>query len=130
MSKQQNKAKALEALLECNTLTEAAEKAGISRRTLYGYIRYEKDFATAYKTARERVQLEQLDQIAADRKRAQATIFEIMEDKEQPAAVRLKAAQSIIDSTAAAQASAEILAHNNCVAIRKANPLDCLFERE
>lgn len=39
MSKDLKKDRALTALLESNTLTEAAEKAGISRKTLYNYIR-------------------------------------------------------------------------------------------
>ena len=52
MSKDINKKKALEALLDSRSLTEAADKAGITRRTLYGYIHHEPDFAKAYEELR------------------------------------------------------------------------------
>ena len=45
----QKKQAALEALMQSSTLTEAAEKAGISRKTLYSYIRHDFEFSHAYK---------------------------------------------------------------------------------
>lgn len=113
MSKDLNREKALAALLECNTLTEAAERAGIARRTLYGYMRNDAEFAKAYKAAQERLQLEQVERITATRDKALETIVSIMENKTQPAAIRLKAAQSILEATEAAEKRAETIANIN-----------------
>lgn len=91
------KAAALAALAESNTLTEAAEKAGISRRTLYGYIRNDLEFSVAYKSLQEQATLQAYDAAAARRERASEVVEAIMDDVEQPGAVRLKAALSIIN---------------------------------
>lgn len=88
---------ALEALAESSTLTEAAEKAGISRRTLYGYIRNDLEFSVAYKSLQEQATLRAYDAAAERRARASDVVESIMEDESQPGAVRLKAALSIID---------------------------------
>lgn len=91
------KAAALAALAESNTLTEAAERAGISRRTLYGYIRDDVDFSVAYKSLQEQATLRAYEAAAARRDHASEVVEAIMDDAEQPGAVRLKAALSIID---------------------------------
>jgi len=88
---------ALAALAESSTLTEAADKAGISRRTLYGYIREDIDFSVAYKSLQEQATLRAYDAAAARRDHASEVVEAIMDDVEQPGAVRLKAALSIID---------------------------------
>lgn len=97
MKKQQ----ALAALLESSSLTEAAEKAGISRRTLYTYIHSDIGFARAYKQQQEEAATLHLENLERNRERAAAVMLELMEDKQQPAAVRLKAAQAMIDAAAA-----------------------------
>ena len=89
------KAQALAALLESSTLTEAAEKAQISRKTLYMYMKIDTEFSKAYKAAQDQLILEQMESLTRDRERARTVILAIMEDEEQPAAIRLKAAQSI-----------------------------------
>lgn len=99
---------ALAALAESATLTEAAEKAGISRRTLYGYIREDIDFSVAYKSLQEQATLRAYDAAAAQRAHASEVVEAIMDDAEQPGAVRLKAALSIIDK--ADKLEAEVLA--------------------
>ena len=88
---------ALAALADSSTLTEAAEKAGISRRTLYGYIRNDIDFSVAYKSLREQATLKAFDAAAEQRDQASKVVASIMNDEAQPGAVRLKAALSIID---------------------------------
>lgn len=88
---------ALAALAESSTLTEAAEKAGISRRTLYGYIREDIDFSVAYKSLQEQATLRAYDAAAERRAHASEVVESIMDDEMQPGAVRLKAALSIID---------------------------------
>lgn len=112
----QNKARALEALLDCATFTEAAEKAGITRKTLYSYMRDDVEFARAYKEAQERLTLETLDSIADERRRAKGVILAIMDDEEQPGAVRLRAAQSILDAAKTAQDRAAAIALRNVTA--------------
>lgn len=94
---EQKKAAALAALAESSTLTEAAERAGISRRTLYGYIREDIDFSVAYKSLQEQATLRAYEAAAARRERASEVVEAIMEDTEQPGAVRLKAALALIE---------------------------------
>jgi len=113
MAKDQMKARALAALLDSNTLTEAADKAEISRKTLYNYMRDDSDFANAYQAAQEQLAIEQMDALASDRERAKTTILNLMEDKEQPAAIRLKAAQSVFDIVNAQQTRATAITNGN-----------------
>ena len=113
MSKQQQKQNALDALLDSNTFTEAAEKAGISRKTLYNYMRTDTDFAQAYREARERLTLERLDAIENERQRAKDTILAIMDDAAQSSAVRLRAAQTILDAGQTIEKAADTLIAEN-----------------
>lgn len=101
MGKQQNRDKALAALMEGGSLTEAAEKAGISRRTLYTYLHDDLEFARAYKAANDQRVLLRSETLEAERCRASAVILEIMEDKNQSGANRLKAAQLVLDQVKA-----------------------------
>ena len=122
MAKDANKAKALAALLDSSTLTEAAEKAGLNRQTLYRYMRDDPDFSRAYKEAQERIALEQAETITEERRRAKDTIFSIMEDRAQPAAVRLKAAQSVLEATEAQETRQRSIINENLQ--RHSNPFD------
>ena len=116
-SSEQMKAKARAALLECNTLTEAADKAGISRKTLYNYMKTDPTFAAEYKEAQERLALEEMGTIAKDRAEARAVIVEIMNNSELSPVVRLKAAASLYGIAATQQARIDTImaantAHN------------------
>ena len=95
---EQKKQAALAALWESSTLTEAAEKAGIDRRTLYNYLHNDVDFARAYDEIRDRQAI--VDDLTDRRQRAHAVIMELLEDTAQPAAIRLKAAQTILTAAA------------------------------
>ena len=111
------KAKARAALLECNTLTEAADKAGISRKTLYNYMKTDPTFAAEYKEAQERLALEEMGTVAKDRAEARAVIVEIMNNSELSPVVRLKAAASLYGIAATQQARIDTImtantAHN------------------
>lgn len=104
---------ALAALLTCETLTEAAEQAGISRRTLYSYIHDDVDFARAYDAARNHQMTTFADTLHEKRMKAATIIADLMEDPEQPAAIRLRAAQTFINASAAQEkATGEIAAAN------------------
>lgn len=100
MSKDLNKEKALVAMLESNTLTEAAEKAGISRKTLYNYIRDDPAFGLAYRTARDQIKIEQMEALNTGTQRATRLLLDLMDDAEQPASLRLKAAQTVLAAAA------------------------------
>ena len=100
-------------------MTEAAEKAGISRRTLYNYLRNDLEFARAYDEIRDRQAVDFMDDLNDRRRRAHAVIMDLLEDTEQPAAIRLKAAQTILtaaaeqDKTVAGIVSANISANKD-----------------
>lgn len=91
---------ALAALLDSGSLTEAAERAQLSRRTLYEYMHHDIDFARAYDEARNRQAVAYYDALQARRERANSVIMELLEDTAQPAAIRLKAAQAILSAAA------------------------------
>lgn len=97
MAKIVNKEKALAALLEETSLTSAAAAAGLDRKTLYNYLRKDSDFALEYKRQRELRNIERGEQAEKERETALAAIREIMNDNEQPGAVRLKAAEKLLD---------------------------------
>lgn len=96
----QKKAQALAALMESSTLTEAAEKAGISRRSLYTYIREESDFARAYQALQDTAATAAAEAAEARAAEASSVVKSIMDDTAQPAAIRLKAAQIILETSA------------------------------
>ncbi len=96
----QKRQAALAALMDSSTLTEAAEKAGISRRTLYNYLRNDLEFARAYDEMRDMQAVSLLDEMTERRRQASAVIMDLMNDTEQPGVVRLKAAQAILEAAA------------------------------
>lgn len=100
MNNELKKDRALSAMLESTTLTEAAEKAGISRKTLYNYIRNNPDFGAAYRSARDQIVLEKMEALNSGADRATRLLLELMDDAEQPASIRMKAAQTLLTTAA------------------------------
>ncbi len=96
MKNEQKRQSALTALLVSNSLSQAAETAGISRRTLYNYIHNDIDFSRAYYEMRSRQAINVLDSMTERMERAQSVLMEMLEDADQPAVIRLKAAQMIL----------------------------------
>lgn len=88
----QKKDLALTALISSNSLTEAAQSAGIDRRTLYNYLHNDLDFARAYDEIRDRQAIAYFDELINRRERALEIIMRVMEDEEQGTAIRLRAA--------------------------------------
>ncbi len=123
---EQKKAAALNALAESSTLTEAAEKAGISRKTLYSYIRYDFDFSRAYKSLLEEAAIQALENMADQRERASKTLLSIMEDEKQPGMVRLKAAQAILSTISDQAAIVDSVAASH-VSKNTPDPFDFAF---
>lgn len=71
---EQKKAAALSALLECDTLSAAAARAGISRKTLYNYIREDHEFSRAYRGMTDQAAIEALERLEAQETRAAAVM--------------------------------------------------------
>lgn len=111
------KVKALEALIDSKNISEAAAKSGIARRTLYDYLQNDPEFAKAFKAVQDRMIIDRLDAVEADRRRALSTVFALMDDKEQPGAVRLRAAQTILEMGEAVTQAARIVAKENLTAL-------------
>ena len=112
----QKQSAALEALIDSRTLTEAAEKAGISRKTMYNYVRHDVKFARAYRQIIEETATAAAESVEARAAKALSTIDEIMNDQEQPAAIRLKAAQVILDECDRKRARVTSIAEDNVTA--------------
>lgn len=103
-----NEERALSALLTSKTKLEAAEKAGITARTMRRYFenpefcqRYREAFAGVVQDATRRAQ--QLLEPAL------STLQTVMEDEEIPAQARIAAAKSIIDYSLKLTEQADIL---------------------
>lgn len=103
-----NEERALSALLTSKTKLEAAEKAGITDRTMRRYFenpefcqRYREAFAGVVQDATRRAQ--QLLEPAL------STLQTVMEDEEIPAQARITAARSIIDYSLKLTEQADIL---------------------
>lgn len=113
----QKKSAALEALIDSRTLTEAAEKAGISRKTMYNYIRHDIDFAVSFRQMTEETATAAAEAVEARAARAAATIEEIMTDQDQPPMIRLKAAEMILEESDRKRSRVVSIAENNCTAL-------------
>ena len=122
---EQKRDAALAALLDSSSLTEAAEKAGVSRRTMYSYLHNDIDFARAYDEARNRQEVAYMDALTARRERAQGVVMEVLEDDDQPAAIRLKAAQIIIAAAAEQEKTVARITQANIAANKDMCDVSC-----
>ena len=113
--KTENKRRAMEALLDQNngTLGQVAEAAGISRRTLWGYLSKDIQFAEEFNRRRQLVAVERAEVLAAQRDAAISAIVDMMGDDSQPAAVRLRAATTLLSAAADAEVYADAVAKAN-----------------
>ena len=92
------RSKALQAMTECDTLTAAATEAGISRTTLWEYLK-DDDFCAALRAMKEQQALRRADDAAGVRRAALDTLRDLMTDTATPAKVRMDAARVLLDST-------------------------------
>ncbi len=89
-------AKAVEALVSCDTVEGACKAAGVSKTTMYRYLRdpiFDQELKNAKRQLVNRAIL-RLQQTTGDAARALA---EICRDKEAPASARVTAAKAILD---------------------------------
>lgn len=112
------KAEALAALSSARTLTEAAQMAGISRTTLWAYLKDKQfnDELQAFQTMRAWLRA---DSMEAARAEALEALRAIMTDPEAPAASRVNAAQQILRE--AQRATDGAITANERTALRCAN---------
>lgn len=87
-------------LLQHGTIKEAAEAAGIAPRTLYDRLNGEREFRALYAHAKAEILRKALTQINGSLSAAIGAINEIMTDPENNAAVRLQAAQTLLNIAA------------------------------
>ena len=90
---------ALVAIQNSDSLTEAADRAGLSGQALYQILHNDSDLAMAYKETRARQTIAFLESLTARREHALDVITSLLDDTEQPGSVRLKAAQTILAAT-------------------------------
>lgn len=97
------KQKALAALLQSKTFTEAAEKAGIERRTLYNYLHEDENFAWEFRRQMQMQSIVMADEALQEKQKAVETLREIMNNENENGMIRLKAAERIISIAEEAQ---------------------------
>lgn len=93
-----NKDRALTALLSSRSITAAAEKAGVSERSIYTWLREDIEFRTAYQDMRRASLQAASEKIAGSIDEAVSTLSEIMTDDTEKANARVSAAKAILDN--------------------------------
>lgn len=105
----QKKQRALTALVETGSLSEASERAGISRRTLYNYLSKDHDFAVAYQETQEQIILSLVDDVTGRMTKAMDVIMDIMQDENVKPETRLRASESLLSQLGVIQKKSLIL---------------------
>lgn len=105
--------KIIAALLNSGTIKEAAAAAGISERAIYDRMN-KGDFKALYKAAKNDLLREAVFTLNGKLREAIDTISEIMTDKENKPAIRLQAAQAILNN--AGKFAQRLAANENDVA--------------
>ena len=90
-------ARAIDALLVCQTKQEAAERAGIAQRTLSKYLR-DPTFIEAYTGAVGRLIDDASTQLKQATSPAIKTLLEVCQDAENPPSVRVSASRAILEN--------------------------------
>ena len=103
-----NRQKALEALIECPTITAAATAADLSRRTLYNFLG-DAEFRAELKRQREAIAVERWQALSAARDAALQTIVGLANDEGTPAAARILAAKTLLQQASEADAKLDSL---------------------
>jgi transposase-like protein len=89
---------AIAALLECQTVSEAARKTGIGETTLWRWMKRDK-FRSAYGEAKRSLVDSAINRLSAASSGAVDTLVDVMKDKDSPANSRVSAAKSILDTS-------------------------------
>lgn len=86
----------LKALLECASIDEACNKAGINRTTGYKYLK-DNDFMTEYRSLRRDAMQQVTARLQKASEEAVAVLTEVMNDKTAPAPSRVTSAKNVLD---------------------------------
>lgn len=89
--------RALLALMHSPTIGQAAELAGISEPTIHRWLR-DPAFAAAYRAARNQAVEQAIGRLQQTTSDAVSTIECVMNDPENPAGVRLRAAETVLNT--------------------------------
>ncbi len=90
------KRKALQALLVSRTIAEAADKCGMHRNTIHGYLAKDEEFARAYREAREIMFADAVTSLRQSGASAAMVLTNALEDGD--VNVRLRAARTILET--------------------------------
>jgi transposase len=93
------KAGALRALLASRSVEEAAQKAGVSKVTIFRWLRKDREFLEEYESACSQLVDEALMQLRQICRTAVDTLAEVMADGEATAAGRVTAARAALELT-------------------------------
>jgi hypothetical protein len=88
---------ALAALIQADSITAAAETAGISRKTMYHYLNTDEDFASAYRGIKKAQLRETTAKVQSAADKAIDLITGLLDDEDAPYPVRLNAALKLLD---------------------------------
>ena len=91
-----NQQRALQALLTTSTISEAAEKSGLGRRTIHRYLE-DRAFSEAYNSARHRLVEETIAGLQKIGTEAVGVLHDALEDPDVNA--RIRAARAVLDFT-------------------------------
>lgn len=103
-----NRQKALEALIECPSITAAAATANLSRRTLYNFLG-DAEFRATLKRQREAAAIERAERLSQARETALQAVVGLVNDTATPAAVRVLAAKALLSEASIADAKLDSL---------------------
>ncbi len=102
--------KAIDALLSCKTLTDAAKKIKSERKTLYRWLQDDDAFKQAYRTARAEIVRHSITRLQKASSAAVDTLEQIMNNEETPPHTRASAARTILEMSFRAIETEDIIA--------------------
>jgi hypothetical protein len=91
---------AVEALLTENTLVAAAERVGVSARTLRRWLHEKPEFAAAVREGRRAALAQAGTQLVSATSKATEALLDVLDETEAPAAARVGAARAILEHAA------------------------------
>jgi len=90
--------RAISALLQAQTMREAAKEAGISESTLLRWL-HDETFMESYRKAKRQVVQLAICQLQRSAGKAAKVLLEVAEDKVNPASARVSAAKTILETS-------------------------------
>ena len=94
--KDQKQARAIAALLQAETIREAAKEAGLAEATLHRYLK-DDVFKAAYREAKREVVEHAICQLQRSAGKAVKALSAIIDEQEAPASARVSAAKTILE---------------------------------